>query len=295
MKLSPDTFMHPKDKAALKQLEAIPGFPALVKKIMSMGFETYQYGLNMASSIRLSENQLPEIYKHLPPICEKLCIPVPELYLSMSPVPNAWTSGDERIYITLTSALLECVTDEELDAIIAHECGHILCHHVLYHMVANYLKLGADIIGVLGNLSIPVQWGLFYWSRMSELSSDRVAALVTNPELVSAVMARLAGGPKNITQNINFDEWAKQAYEYESISNDGTWNKFLKIYSVLDSTHPFAAVRVKEIREWCAGEEYKRVKGILDNIPTCMAKCDSCGNNVEDSWMFCRYCGHKLK
>ena len=52
-------FIHPEDAAALRQLESIPGFPTLVKKLMSMGLEQLQYGVNMASAIRLSPNQLP--------------------------------------------------------------------------------------------------------------------------------------------------------------------------------------------------------------------------------------------
>lgn len=50
-------FIHPEDAAALRQLESIPGFPTLVKKLMSMGLEQLQYGVNMASAIRLSPNQ----------------------------------------------------------------------------------------------------------------------------------------------------------------------------------------------------------------------------------------------
>ena len=50
-------FIHPEDAAALRQLESIPGFPTLVKKLMSMGLEQLQYGVNMASAIRLSPSQ----------------------------------------------------------------------------------------------------------------------------------------------------------------------------------------------------------------------------------------------
>ena len=56
-------FIHPEDAAALRTLESIPGFPALVKKFLQIGFEQMQYGVNMASSIRLSPTQLPHLYK----------------------------------------------------------------------------------------------------------------------------------------------------------------------------------------------------------------------------------------
>ena len=58
-------FIHPEDAAALRQLESIPGFPTLVKKLMSMGLEQLQYGVNMASAIRLSPSQLPKLYNRL--------------------------------------------------------------------------------------------------------------------------------------------------------------------------------------------------------------------------------------
>ena len=137
--MKPSEFIHPEDAAALRQMESIPGFAALVKKVLAIGGETLQYGINMASSVRLSEQQLPELYHHLPPICEKLGIAEPEFYLQMNPVPNAWTSGDTRIYITMTSGLVDMMCDEELDSVLAHECGHILCHHVLYHTVGQWL------------------------------------------------------------------------------------------------------------------------------------------------------------
>ena len=119
--INPTEFIHPEDAAALRQLESIPGFPALVKKIMALGFEQLQYGLNMATGIRLSPTQLPKLYNHLPPICERLGIAEPEFYLQMDPNPNAWTFGDTKIYITITSGLVELLNDEELDAVIAHE------------------------------------------------------------------------------------------------------------------------------------------------------------------------------
>ena len=168
--IKPSEFIHPEDEAALRQLESIPGFPALVKKIMALGFEQLQYGLNMATAIRLSPTQLPKLYNHLPPICKRLGIAEPEFYLQMDPVPNAWTFGDTKIYITITSGLVELLNDEELDAVIAHECGHILCRHVLYHSIANYLLLGADSLGILGSLATPVRFAIYYWQRKSELS-----------------------------------------------------------------------------------------------------------------------------
>ena len=285
-------FIHPEDAAALRTLESIPGFPALVKKFLQIGLEQLQYGVNMASAIRLSQTQLPHLYNHLPPICRKLGIPEPEFYLEMNPQPNAWTFGDTKIYITITSGLVELLNDEELDAVIAHECGHILCRHVLYHSLAEYVLRGVDGLGLLGKLAMPFQLALYYWYRKSELSCDRAAAIVTSPETVASAMARLSGGPKEITANINLDEWMRQADIYEQIYNDGLWNKTLQISATMSLSHPFSAVRVREVMKWGQSDQYRKFKQPLIAAPGHV--CPSCKRTIDPAWKFCKYCGQKL-
>lgn len=291
--MKPSDFIHPEDAAALRQLESIPGFPALVKKFYALGYEKLLYGTNMAKAIRLSERQLPRLYHHLPPICRKLGIDEPEFYLEMNPMPNAYTFGDTKIFITMTSGLVELLNDEELDAVLAHECGHILCRHVLYHNMANMLINGADALGVLGLLTAPIKLALLYWQRKSELSCDRAGAIVTSPETVSRVMVRLAGGPKSITEEVNIEEWAKQADMYETIRTDGMWNKTLQTYAVMSTDHPFAAVRVREILKWAQSAEYA---ALMKNLPSGSSAgvCPQCHRKVEEDWKFCRYCGTQL-
>ena len=286
-------FIHPEDAAALRQLESIPGFPALVKKILSLGFEELQYGLNMATAIRLSPTQLPNLYNHLPPICSKLGIQEPELYLQMNPMPNAFTFGDTRIFITITSGLVEMMEGEELDAVIAHECGHIVCHHVLYHSIAQIIFSGAASLGILGHLAMPIQLALLYWSRKSELSCDRCGSVITSPEVITRVMARLSGGPRSITQEINFEEWARQADKYDEIKNENLWNKSLQLYAIAKQDHPFAAVRVREILKWGQSPQYQN---LMENLKweAYSRKCPNCGLLVHDDWAYCKYCGTKL-
>lgn len=286
-------FIHPEDAAALRQLESIPGFPALVKKVLSLGFEELQYGLNMATAIRFSPTQLPNLYNHLPPICKKLGIQEPELYLQMNPMPNAFTFGDTRIFITITSGLVEMMEGEELDAVIAHECGHIVCHHVLYHSIAQIIFSGAASLGILGHLAMPIQLALLYWSRKSELSCDRCGSVITSPEVITRVMARLSGGPRSITQEINFEEWARQADKYDEIKNENLWNKSLQIYAIAKEDHPFAAVRVREILKWGQSPQYQN---LMENIKweAYSRKCPNCGLLVHDDWTYCKYCGTKL-
>jgi Zn-dependent protease with chaperone function len=274
-------------------MEAIPGFSTAVKTFLRIGYEEYLHGVNMASKIRLSEKQLPELYHKLPPICKKLGIAEPDFYLEMNPSPNAYTFGDTHIFLTVTSGLVEYLNDCELDAVLAHECGHIACRHVLYHTMANLLKMGADAFGLLGVFTTPVQLALLYWSRLSELSADRAAAVVTgSAKPVVETMIRLAGGPIKITEKVDIAEYAAQADAYE-VMKEKKWDKILQTVAIAYQDHPFTSVRTKEIIAWCNMEYFTRLVEKI-NIQEDIKICPNCQNPINKEWKFCKSCGNQL-
>ena len=169
-------FIHPEDAAALKALKAIPMLSTIVKKVMDVGAEQLQTGLNMASKVKLSPTQLPRLYNILPPICERLEIKEPEFYLEMNPAPNAYAFGDTQTAITITSALVDMMSEDELIGVVAHECGHIACRHMLYHTLAQIIANASGMFEALAKLAVPIHYALMYWQRKSELSCDRAAA-----------------------------------------------------------------------------------------------------------------------
>lgn len=291
--IKPSEFMHPEDAAALDSFKTIPGFTQAMKLVMKYENEMQWYGENIASSIRLSPLQLPEIYKHLPPICARLGIEEPEFYLKMDPQPNAWTYGDTRVFITLTSGLVEALDDEELDAVIAHECGHIICRHTLYRTF-EYIFWNTMSQNVPKDADGILKLAYLYWARKSELSCDRVAAMITSPDIALRMMARFAGGPKSITSKINMEEWAKQADIYDDLyKNNNLWNKALLLGNTMGLDHPFWAVRVREVLNWCKTEEYLKVKNNLNIIKD--PSCERCGKPYQGKLSYCIHCGNKLK
>lgn len=279
------TFIHPEDKVALDQLKSIPFAETLIKKIMSLFNEQIAYGLNMAQKVRLSEKQIPHLYRLLPPIIEKLGIPEPEFYLEMDPTPNAYAMGETRTAITITSGLLQLMTEDELRGVIAHECGHILCHHMLYTTMVNYImKFGPN----LPDVTQSAQVALLYWNRKSELTCDRVAAYITSPGTAISMTARLAGGSSDLMYDFDLEEYAKQADEYESIRNEDLWNKTLQAWLTLEMDHPFNSVRARELLKWTRSEQFI-------NLMAGLPMCPACHKAIDPQWDFCKYCGKKLK
>lgn len=280
-------FIHPEDAAALDTLKKIPVLPVVIKTFMDLGAEQLQTGLNMASKVRLSPTQLPELYHLLPPMCELLDIEEPDFYLEMSPIPNAYAFGDTQTAITITSSLVEMMSEDELRGVIAHECGHIACHHMLYHTLANILANATGMFETLVSLAAPLHYALMYWQRKSELSCDRVAAFIVGPQTATSMLARLAGGPKDITSKLNLVELAEQADLYDAFCKSGLWNKALQTYAVLDQDHPFTSVRVREMLKWTETQQYK-------SLITSKCICPHCRQAIDDDWRFCQHCGKKL-
>jgi Zn-dependent protease with chaperone function len=294
MHIAPNDFTHPTDEAALDNLESIPLFGECSKAFLKVFAEEFFFGLNMAQKIRLGPLQLPKIYSHLPPICEKLGIDLPELYLEMNPAPNAYTYGDSKVFITVTSGLVEFLDEEELHAVIAHECGHIVFRHVLYHTMADMLtRIGSSIFGPFAAVSLPVQLALTHWARCSELSADRAAALVMGSgDPIMRTMIRLAGGSRAITQDVNLDLYLEQAVAYDAL-RETLWDRLLQGVAVMQQDHPFLAVRTREIRDWCQTGRFVQMAESL-RVPPSGERCAQCGSPRQPGWKFCSTCGRRF-
>jgi Zn-dependent protease with chaperone function len=296
MNISVNDFIHPEDKNALENLTAIPLFKQSVQAFMKTFHERQLHSMNMAQKIRLGPRQLPELYNLLPPICERFGIQEPEFYLEDGDSPNAYTFGDRNPFITVNSALIENLTEEELKAVIAHECGHILCQHVLYRSMADMLiKSGTSASKVLAALSLPIQIALRNWYRKSEFSADRAAAIyMRDYKPIVHTMIRLSGGPKSITEKVNLDLYIEQAEAYDKLA-ESNWDRFLQATSMMGNTHPFPTVRSREIKRWCETKQFvllTKAIGELEAGATCPN--EKCKRPVEKDWKFCKACGEKL-
>ena len=282
MAIDSSYYVHESDKAALNALKAIPGFQQLMKALMKIWNERQFRILNMSGRIRISENQLPQYYNMLPPICEKLGIDVPDLYLELNVNPNAYTYGDTTPFIVITSGLLDTMPEELIPTVLAHECGHIACHHVLYSTMGRILLNSTSSIMRSGLLTMPLMIAFYYWMRCSELSADRAAVIYDgSADKMSEVCMRFAGLDKNVQGVISKDEFLKQAEEYREIVKNSTWDKTLEFLTLSTKSHPLTAVRALESIEWAQSDQFKKIMdGTYDQTPASDDDDDTFGNDV---------------
>ena len=269
MALNTSVFMHDSDKAALQTLKSIPGFTQLLKGFMNIWNERQFQLSNMSSRLRLSEKQMSKYYDMLPPICEKLGIDVPELYLELDVTPNSYTNGDTHPFIVMTSGLLETLPDELIPTVLAHECGHIACHHVLYTTMGRMILNGVfNLSGFSSLVTTPLQIAFAYWMRCSEFSADRAAVLYDgSPNKMVEVCMRLAGYDKDIVADASVEAFMEQASEYKKLVETSKWDKTLEFLMFNQYDHPLTALRAYDCREWSETDQFLKIQNYLRKNP----------------------------
>ncbi|MFH8383251.1 M48 family metallopeptidase [Kitasatospora sp. NPDC018058] len=258
--ISTRAWEHPADRSALVALRKLSGFDDVLKKLAGLVSERAIRLMFLATAVKTSERQFPELYDMVRDAAYALDLEqVPDLYVTQDPTVNAYTIGIDTPIIVITSGLVELLDEEELRSVIGHEVGHAMSGHAVYRTMLMILtNIATRIAWVpLGNLAImALVTALKEWFRKAELSSDR-AGLLAGQDLQASMRAlmKLAGG-HNLAE-MNVDAFLEQAEEYEKAGDlrDGV----LKLLQLLPQTHPFAVVRVAQLKKWAESDEYRSI------------------------------------
>jgi Zn-dependent protease with chaperone function len=270
--ISSEAFRHPLDYQAEQALRNVPGFNLFARKFVEFLYERPRYVYLLGNSIEVGPRQYATVYRLFQDCVRDLDIsPEPSLFVSQTPVANAYALGQERPCVVLNSGLLDLLNETELRSVIAHELGHVKCGHTTLTQMASWaITLVFTLTGVTFGLSSLVSTGLimaFYeWLRKAELSADRAALLVLddlNPILRN--MMQMSGGSTRYAQELNLDEFVRQAEKYQNLDQDNLNQvyKFL-LYNDLGQgvflTHPFTVERVQYLQEWAASDSYQQIR-----------------------------------
>jgi Zn-dependent protease with chaperone function len=260
--LKADSFRHPLDLEATNTLKQIPGLDMMVRSWLGPMAEQLFYVENIASSILVGEKQLPDLHQLLLEASKILDIEPPQLYVRQHPAPNAYTFAmrGKQPFVVLHTSLIEILTPEEVQAVIAHELGHLKCDHSVYLTPVNLLILAAGILPNVGAiLAQAIQSQLLEWVRCAEFTCDRAALLATqNPRIVMSVLMKLAGGSPTLAPKLNLDAFVAQARAYDDISKTEL-GEMLKTARTAELTHPVPVLRAREIDLWASSQEYAEI------------------------------------
>jgi heat shock protein HtpX len=102
-----------------------------------------------AQEIRKSDN--PRLFRIVENLSITLGIPMPKVYLIEDPAPNAFATGRDpkHAVVAATTGILEIMDDRELEAVMAHEMGHVQNYDIRISMIAFGL---VSAIGILSDI-----------------------------------------------------------------------------------------------------------------------------------------------
>lgn len=270
--ISRDAFRHPLDQQAEAALRAFPGFDIVARKFVEFMYERPQFVSLMGNNVQVGPQQYSTLYHLFRECVRSLDVqPTPTLFVAQNPQVNSYAIGEEQPCIVVNTGLLDLLSDDEIQTVMAHELGHVKCGHTTLTQMAIWAMNTASVIGELtfgiGNMiSTGLIYAFYEWRRMAELSCDRAALLATDDwQLVGNTMMRVAGGSNRFAHELNFQAFEKQANDYQNLDEDGLSQvyKFL-LYNGGDAgsmlSHPFPVDRLSYLKSWAASEEYARIR-----------------------------------
>lgn len=114
--------------------------------------------LMMSGARPLIEAEVPEFFRDVKVLAQKMGIPMPKLYTTDDLQANAFATGrnPSNSVVCVTQGLLRLLGAEEVQAVVAHELAHIKNRDVLIATIA------AVIAGAVSSLA---QIGIFFGGR----------------------------------------------------------------------------------------------------------------------------------
>jgi heat shock protein HtpX len=225
----------------------------------------------------VTRDQFPELHNLVERIVARNNLPKPKIAVINTRMPNAFATGKgpKSSVVAVTTGLMDTLSTEELEGVIAHELTHIRNRDVLvltlaslFSTVAWYLMqfgfyggLYGGGMGYGGNrnnnsagaMIIVIAVALLTWvvsfliiraiSRYREFAADRGSAQMTGKpiELANALM-KISGTMKNVpTRDLRQEEGLNAFFIVPALSGSTIGNLF--------STHPPIQKRVQKLME----------------------------------------------
>lgn len=222
--------------------------------------------MSMAGAKEIYRKDNPEIYSLVQNVAATAGAPVPRVFIIPTNAMNAFATGrdPEHAAIALTTGIITRLNRPELEAVIAHEMGHIINRDIRLTML---ISTGIGILTLIGEILLRVnvkgknnQLGIilkiiglvlliygaflapiimFAMSRNREYLADATSAYLTrNPEALASALEKISG--ESVVKSIK----DKPLISAACIEKASLSSSFMGLFS----THPPIAERVRVLR-----------------------------------------------
>jgi len=176
----------------------------------------------MTGAREIAKSDNPRFYRIVENLAITTGLPTPKVYIIDDPAPNAFATGrdPQHAIVAATTGLIDLMSDSELEAVMAHEMGHVQNYDIRISMITfglvsaiSFLSdiflrtmmrgRGRDsdnaspvilIIGVAAMILAPIVAVIVQMavSRQREFLADASSAMTTrNPDALAAALEKL--------------------------------------------------------------------------------------------------------
>ena len=252
------------------------GYSGLVPiiAIAGVGIAFYQWwnsdtvAMKAMRAYEVSPEQMPELHGMIDRLCALAEMPKPRVGISEMDIPNAFATGrsPNRAVVCVTTGIMNKLTPEELEGVLAHELSHVAHRDVLVMtvassagIVAGMLLQGSRFGALFGRrdrngaiffmvtllISIAVYAISFVLlrllSRYRELCADRAGAYLTmKPAALASALQKITGDMAAIPQKDLRASKAMNAFFIAPAISGAS-------LKTLTSTHPTLEQRLEQL------------------------------------------------
>ncbi|GAA2116680.1 zinc metalloprotease HtpX [Nocardioides bigeumensis] len=219
----------------------------------------------------VSPQEAPELHEMIGRLCALADMPKPRVGIADTPLPNAFATGrsPSRSVVCVTTGIMQTLSAEELEAVLAHELSHVAHRDVLVMTLASSAGIvagmltrsaqfggfgmarrsnnngGAPAFLVALLLSLVVYAISFFLTRLlsryRELSADRAGAYLTmKPAALASALQKITGGINQIPQRDLRSTSAMNAFFIAPAISGATMR-------TITSTHPSLEQRLEQL------------------------------------------------
>lgn len=233
-------------------------------------FMATKLAVAMTGAKEIVKKDNPRLYRTVENLAITMGMPTPKIYMIDDPAPNAFATGRDpkHAIVAATTGLMEIMDDSELEAVMAHEMGHVKNYDIRVSMIAFGLVSavgfltdialhmmffgGGDneernvppifyILGIVLIILAPIVAALIQMaiSRQREYLADATGAMTTrHPDGLASALEKL----KNHTQPMKQQNTSTAHLFFSNPLKRG-------FFSNLFSTHPPLEERIARLRK----------------------------------------------
>lgn len=214
---------------------------------------------------KATRENAPELYQIVERLAMRAELPMPKVYIIPDKVPNAFATGRNPSHaaVAATQGLLDLMSEEEVEGVLAHEMSHVKNHDILIGSIAAIFATAisfmcdmrryrsysnryrqTSVLMILGIILLPVAALIIQMSisRTREFAADEGSARLTgHPEWLITALMRLS----EYTKKTTLTNVTSQTAHLFIVNPFGGRNALATLFS----THPRIEDRITKLKE----------------------------------------------